>query len=133
MERTKDSAYYYFEPIRILTGKTVKVFTDNQNVVRIACKGSMNRQLHQLAMDIFGACVRHAIQLELQWISRDLNSAPDDYSKIFNFDDWGVSDHIFNLCQSRWGTFTCDLFADNKNKKVKKKLFKILDSWYIGD
>ena len=32
----------------------MKMYTDNQNVVRIACKGSMIVELQQLAMQIFG-------------------------------------------------------------------------------
>jgi hypothetical protein len=127
-KRAKSSTWRELKTVHIillslseyLTEKIVKVFTDNQNVVRIACKGRMIRELHQLAMDIYAACVRHAIKLELQWISRELNSVADGYSKIFDFHDWDVSDRIFNLCQNRWGTFTCDLFADSKNKKVKK-------------
>lgn len=55
----------------------------------------MDQELHQLAMNNYCACVRHAIELKLQWISRDLNSVANEYSKIFEFDDWGVSDHMF--------------------------------------
>lgn len=39
----------------------MKLFTDNQNVERIACKGSMIDELHQLAMRICGVCVKLGI------------------------------------------------------------------------
>ena len=103
-----------------LCGKLVKVYTDNQNVVRIACKGSMNVELQQLAMQIFGICVACSIQLELEWIPRNLNYLADEYSKIFDFDDWSVADEIFRLFDARWGSFTCDIFANCKNFKVMK-------------
>ena len=96
----------------------MKVYTDNQNVVRIACKGSMNVELQQLAMQIFGICVACSIQLELEWIPRDLNYLADEYSKIFDFDDWSVADEIFRLFDAGWGSFTCDIFANCKKFKV---------------
>ena len=103
-----------------LSGKLVKVYTDNQNAVRIICKGSMKEELHQLAMRVFGLCVKNAVQLELEWIPRNLNTYADELSKIFDYDDWGISERIFNFFNIAWGEFTCDLFADSKNFKVKK-------------
>ncbi|KAK3086407.1 hypothetical protein FSP39_017996 [Pinctada imbricata] len=73
-----------------LSGKLVKIYTDNQNVVRIACKGSMKMELHQLSLEVLGFCVAHSIRLELAWIPRDLNAYADELSKIFDFDDWEV-------------------------------------------
>ena len=58
--------------------------------------------------------------LDVEWIPsyRDLNSYADYLSKIFDFDDWGISQNIFNYFNLLWGPFTCDRFADSKNKKV---------------
>ena len=39
-------------------------------------------------------------------------------SKIFDFDDWGVSENIFNFFNNLWGPFTCDVFADSENRKI---------------
>ncbi|KAK3090119.1 hypothetical protein FSP39_009337 [Pinctada imbricata] len=103
-----------------LSGKLVKIYTDNQNVVRIACKGSMKMELHQLALEVLGFCVAHSIRLELAWIPRDLNAYADELSKIFDFDDWEVRDEIFTFLNKKWGEFSCDIFADCKNKKVSK-------------
>lgn len=70
-----------------LSGRLVKLFIDNQNVVLIACKGSMVDELHQLAMSIFGVCVKHGILLEVQWIPRNYNDCADSYSRISDKDD----------------------------------------------
>lgn len=103
-----------------LSGRLVKLFTDNQNVVRIACKGSMVDELHQLAMSIFGVCVKHGILLEVQWIPRNYNDCADSYSRIFDKDDWSVSDHIFRYFEKNWGPYTIDVFANCKNNKVNR-------------
>lgn len=87
----------------ILSGRSVKIFTDNQNVVRIACKGSMINELHQLAMSIFAICVKHSLILELQWMPREDNISADSYSRIFDRDDWSVSDKIFRYFENIWG------------------------------
>ena len=90
----------------------MKFYTDNQNVVRIASKGSMCQDLHQLAMSIYGLCLAHSIHMEVQWIPRDLNTVADELSKQFDFDDWSVDELTFQYFNKRWGPFTCDLFAD---------------------
>ena len=69
-------------------------------------------------MQIFGICVPCSIQLELEWIPRNLNYLADEYSKMFDFDDWSVADEIFRLFDARWGSFTCDIFANCKSFKV---------------
>ena len=104
----------------LLSGKLVKIYTDNQNTVRIATKGSMSEKLHQLAMEMFKICIRYSIRVELEWIPRDLNVLADECSKIFDWDDWGVADRIFNLFDRKWGIFTCDVFANSQNSKVHR-------------
>ena len=39
--------------VSLLCNRTVKLFTDNQNVVRIISAGSMKTELQNLALDIF--------------------------------------------------------------------------------
>lgn len=39
---------------------------------------------------------------------------------MFDFDDWSVSDVVFNFFSQKWGPFDIDLFADCKNNKVNK-------------
>ncbi|CAG2235577.1 unnamed protein product [Mytilus edulis] len=102
----------------MLCGKLIKLYTDNQNVVKIVQKGSMKLDLQVIALDIFHICLNNNIVLEVEWIPRNENTCADALSKIFDFDDWGVSQNIFNFFNSLWGPFTCDTFADDRNKKL---------------
>lgn len=80
-----------------ISNRTVKVYTDNQNVVKIVKSGSMKKDLHDIACKIFFFCIKNHITLEVEWIPRDQNNEADCYSKIFDFDDWSVSDVVFNF------------------------------------
>ena len=101
------------------SNRLVKLFTDNQNVVKIVQAGSMKPDLHNLATYIFNLCIKYNTTLEVEWVPRDQNSLADWYSKIFDFDDWSVSNTHFVYFNKRWGPFDCDLFADYNNNKVK--------------
>ena len=103
-----------------LKDKFVKLYTDNQNVVRIAQIGSMKPDLQALAIFIYNTCLLFRIDLSVSWVPRNLNTVADSFSKIFDFDDWGVSSKIFNFFNKIWGPFSCDVFASNSNFKVKK-------------
>ena len=81
----------------------MKVYTDNQNIVRIVSKGSTVRLLQLLAREIFDFCIVHDIVLELAWLPRELNQVSDFYSKQFDYDDLSVSDLIFDFFNKKWG------------------------------
>ncbi|VDI63167.1 Hypothetical predicted protein [Mytilus galloprovincialis] len=99
--------------------RLVKIYTDNQNVVRIIITaGSMNSELQVLAIEIFNLCVQNNISIEVEWVPREENKLADFYSKIFDFDDWQISDIHFKYFNNLWGPFTCDVFADFNNNKV---------------
>lgn len=68
-----------------ISNRTVKVYTDNQNVVKIVKSGSMKKDLHDIACKIFFFCIKNQITLEVEWIPRDQNNEADCYSKIFDF------------------------------------------------
>lgn len=104
--------------VQCFSNRLVKVYTDNQNVVRIIKAGSMNSELQDIAIDIFNFCLKFSISLEVEWIPRNQNQIADIYSKIFDFDDWFVSDLYFNYFNKAWGPYTCDLFADSNNRKL---------------
>ncbi|CAC5370037.1 unnamed protein product [Mytilus coruscus] len=91
-----------------LESKIVKWFTDNQNCVRIIQCGSRKQELHSLAMSIFSICLHRSISIDIQWIPRNLNTEADSISKIFDFDDWGVSTEFFEYLDSVFGLHSCD-------------------------
>ena len=70
--------------------------------------------------------ILYNILLDVEWIPRDENSYADYLSQIFDFDDWGVSKNIFNYFDTLGGPFTCDRFADFKNKKFLYLILNIL-------
>lgn len=83
--------------------------------MRIACKGSINYEQHQLVLEIFGLC--GTIKLEIEWISRTMNTIADESSKIYDYDDWRVSakKYVFKKKKS-WVYINCNVhvLADSK-------------------
>ena len=104
----------------MLVGKVVKWFTDSQNCVHIIKSGSSKQILHKLALSIFSVCVKNSIDLDIQWIPRDTNSQADEISKIFDYDDWGITVEFLNFVDNLFGPHTIDRFADDNNKKIVK-------------
>lgn len=75
------------------------ILTDNQNVAQISEVGrlSMKPELHNLAMDCFlYRKLEVVFFVKIEWIPRTLNTNVDQYSELFDFDDWSVSDRIFH-------------------------------------
>ena len=109
--------------IHILSGKRIKWFTDNQNVVSIVSKGSTKTVLQELALDIFSACLKFNVNIDMVWIPRSENDRADYLSRICDHDDWGISDVIFELVESLWGPHEVDWYASDHNYI----LFQILE------
>ncbi|VDI24913.1 Hypothetical predicted protein [Mytilus galloprovincialis] len=81
--------------INIISGKKVKWFTDNQNVVSIVSKGSTKTILQNLALDIISVCLEYNVNIDIVWIPRTLNEKADFLSRFVDHDDWGISYYIF--------------------------------------
>ena len=60
-----------------LSGKFVKLYTDNQNVVHIVSVGSMKNELQNIAASIFKLCIDSNIILYVTWIPMSLNVTAD--------------------------------------------------------
>ena len=65
-------------------GKKVKIFSDNQNVVRIIHNGSSVAHLSH----IFSFCLSDSVAFQNQWIPRAEIELADYLSRIFDSDDW---------------------------------------------
>ena len=96
----------------------IKWFTDNANTARIISSGSMRPHLHNIAVDIFSFCSRFGISIEPEWIPRTNNEYADYLSKIVDYDDWAIADHVFSHLNALWGPFSIDRFASRKNRKL---------------
>ena len=52
---------------------------------------------------MFELCVKSCIFLDVVWKPTSLNIEEDLFSKVFDFDDWEVSEWVFKLFDKRWG------------------------------
>jgi hypothetical protein len=101
-------------------GKKIKWYTDNLGITSVIRKGSMKADLNNCALEIFGFCLRHDIQISLDWVPRALNTRADDMSKWEDRDDWGVHPRIFQFIEKIKGPFTLDVFASNLTHQTLK-------------
>jgi hypothetical protein len=60
--------------------------------LQISLTGGTIQQLWPNAIEIFNLCIRKNISIEVEWIPREQNQTADAYSKVFNYDDWSISD-----------------------------------------
>ena len=65
-------------------------------------------------------CIHNQIQLEPEWISRELNQKADYLSRIVDHDDWHLNLIIFQSVDKAWGPHTVDRFADFHNKQTPR-------------
>ena len=96
-----------------LHGKFLKLYTDNQNVVRIISVGSTVHDLQKLAISIFQICITANVALKVAWA---LNFTADHFSKVFDFDDC-QSTNIYLLSLRVGGGRT--LVIDLLTKKIR--------------
>ena len=68
----------------ILEGSLVKWFIDSQTAARVIEVGSIDLDLHRLAIKIFQFCAEHGIRLEVQWIPRTENETADYISRLID-------------------------------------------------
>ena len=103
-----------------LSCRRTKWFTDNQAVSRITVRGSMKRDLQEIALSICKTCLSHNIHIEMEWVPRLENERADKLSRILDRDDWAVADHFFSFLDELWGTHTVDRFASYYNYKIAR-------------
>jgi hypothetical protein len=80
----------------------------------------MKFDLHVVSADIFSYCLKHKIDLTIEWIPRGLNTSADFISKIQDCDDWQITKEFFDHIDSLWGPHTVDCFASFYNAKLKR-------------
>ena len=96
----------------------VHLFTDNKGVESIIRRGgSMGRDLHALAIDLFSFCLQHRIRITCTWIPRERNTAADALSKDLDYNSWSLTPSTYQRICRRLGHPTRDLFASPLNAK----------------
>ena len=105
----------------VLDGQAVVWFTDSKNVARIVRRGSMKVYLLNLDLGVYEVTKKHGINLQVQWIPRSENEEADLWSRVTDFNNWGVRAEWFvKICSTFNLNPTVDRFADFRNKKVKR-------------
>ena len=103
----------------ILAGKSVNWHTDAKSMVRIVRRGSTKRVLANLAVAIFILTKTANINLIPIWVPRTENEEADLWSRVRDYNDWGVLHSWFHKITDEFGvTCTIDRMADNDNKKL---------------
>ena len=103
-----------------LSHQVLRIFSDSRNACTILEKGSTKIHLQALAADIHNFAVRNNVIIIPQWVCREQNILADCISKMPDLDSWVVSDTIYSFLNSKWGPFTCDVFASSENNKCSK-------------
>ena len=99
--------------------EAINIRTDNQGAARILEIGSPKPHLQDIALDIFGLCIKNDIRLHPTWIPRELNKHADYISKLVDTDDWSIDIATYKAITKVFGYPDVDRFADNLNKKVE--------------
>ena len=64
---------------------------------------------------------RNNIKLNVTWVPREQNEEADFWSRVRDFDDWGICPTwCLKICQYFKVEATVDRFADNRNKKLPR-------------
>ena len=104
----------------LLRDQSIRWHTDAKNVVSIIRKGSMKNDLQNLALRIFMLTQTHNINLCMSCLRRTENTEVDEFSRIIDYDDWGVHPKWFlRICQLL-GPVTIYRFADPNNRKAQR-------------
>ncbi len=94
---------------------------DNLPGVSTIAKGSMKQKLNPLASNIRRICDENNIQLQVKWVSRDLNTVADKLSRFVDLNDWGIRTEFFQQVQAEWQYWcTIDRFASSQNTKLRR-------------
>ena len=100
-----------------LEGQIIRWYTDNRNITRIVNRGSRNKQLQDIALEVHATCEHYCLCIDPVWIPREQNKRADVLSRISDSDDWSISFRVFNFLDHKWGPHTVDRFASDYNSK----------------
>ncbi len=101
-----------------LSGQSVQLLTDNQNVASILGVGSKRADLHSIALSVFWLALEHNILLSAAWIPRGENQQADAMSKWIDREDWKLNPRFFFPLDRMWGPHSIDRFASHLNHQV---------------
>jgi len=74
--------------------------------------------LQDLALKIYKLTRRDNLDLEVNWVPRENNQTADYFSKIFDPDDWEVTEGFLEFLEEK--AFSIDRFANFDNTKCDR-------------
>jgi hypothetical protein len=95
--------------------KSVQIFTDNSNVVRVMGQGSTDLRLNDIVLRIISLTMEHDISLLPTWVPRDQNKIADGLTHLEDPCDWTLNADVFKKNVAQWGIPTIDRFASHSN------------------
>ena len=78
----------------------------------------VKKHLHEISVDICTFALQNNIKIIPQWIPREQNQLADHFSRVNDTDNWGIDFKTFFFLNKRYGPYTVDRFADDKNTKL---------------
>ena len=73
-------------------------------------------------MGVFSLAIEYKIQLEPDWVPRELNEKADFLSRVTDYDDWYINNipGVFTWFDMVWGPHTVDSFAHCYNCQLSR-------------
>ena len=107
------------ENLECYRNKRIAHFTDNKALVFIIAKGSRNRTLHPLIVEVTLKLREFGIKVDPVWLSREegMIKYADMGSRDFHSDDISLDYFTFQEAERKFGSFTVDGFASSGNAK----------------
>ncbi|GMT24628.1 hypothetical protein PFISCL1PPCAC_15925, partial [Pristionchus fissidentatus] len=96
---------------------SIVFYGDNQSAMIILRKGSMKRELNEIARRVEKMRERMGASFKFFWIPREMNAEADLASRDVDTDDWSLQGWVFDQATNKWGSPDIDLFADENNAK----------------
>lgn len=75
-----------------ISGKKVKIYSDNKNAQTVLKVGSKKEELQTIAMEVSEICEENDINMPVEWIPTELNERADYLSRCKDSDDWSIQD-----------------------------------------
>jgi len=97
----------------IIRHKSVQIFTDKSNVVRVMGQGSTDLRLNNIVLRNISITMEHDITLLPTWVPRDQNKVADGLTHLEDPCDWTLNADVFQKIVAPWGLPTIDRFASH--------------------
>ena len=113
--------YVIISLIYKLNDSPIKCYADNKNVALLTLDiGNKKQHLQSEIMQIFNICCPRSINIDTERIPRTKNERADHQSKIYDDNDWGISDILFNWLEEFRSPHSIDRFANYLNTKLPR-------------